>query len=163
MKAHLRSARIAPKKANIIAKMVRGMPVLEAIAALERTHKKAARLMEDLLRSAVANATHNDRQDARLLVIKTVTVNQGAGLRRGVPMARGRVRPMTKFYSHISVVLGIAEDDEKTTKADKKSATSATSASQTSKKKVEKKPATRRRPKGSSESSVSSDSTPSPR
>ncbi len=116
MKAHLRSARIAPKKANIIAKMVRGMPVLEAISALERTHKKAARLVEDLLLSAVANAKHNDRQDAQHLVIKTIIVNQGMGLPRGVPMARGRVRPMTKFYSHISVTLGIADDDTPTGK-----------------------------------------------
>ncbi len=144
MKAHLRSARIAPKKANIIAKMVRGMPVLEAISALERTHKKAARLVEDLLRSAVANASHNDRQDARLLVIKTIVVNQGMGLPRGVPMARGRVRPMTKFYSHISVTLGIA-DDEKGEKAEK-----------TPTKKVEKKTAaTSQKPRAAAQSSGS--------
>lgn len=120
MKASLRSARIAPKKANIIAKMVRGMPVLEAIAALERTQKKGARFLEDLLRSAVANAKNNDGQDPSVLVVKTVVVNQAAGLRRGVPMARGRVRPMRKFMSHVDVVLGIEGETDGRKEATKK-------------------------------------------
>ncbi|MBI1934358.1 50S ribosomal protein L22 [Candidatus Peregrinibacteria bacterium] len=108
MKALLRSARIAPKKANIIARMVRGMSVPDAQDLLSRTHKKAARLFEGLLASAVANAAHNDRQDTQVLMVKEVVVNQGSSLRRGVPMARGRVRPMRKFLSHISITLGIA-------------------------------------------------------
>lgn len=108
MKAYLRSARIAPKKANIIAKLVRGMTVSEAMVALTRTHKKGARMVEELLKSAVANAEHNDKQDSSKLVIKTIIVNQSMGYRRGVPMARGRVRPMTKFLSHISLTLGVA-------------------------------------------------------
>lgn len=109
MKALLRSARIAPKKANIIARIVRGMSVPEAQDFLGRTHKKAARLFEDLLASAVANAAHNDRQDPKILVVKEVVVNQGSSYRRGVPMARGRVRPMRKFLSHIQIVLGVQE------------------------------------------------------
>lgn len=118
MKAFLRSARIAPKKANIIARMVRGMPVPEAQDLLGRTHKKAARLVGDLLASAVANAAHNDQQNPQALLVKEVVVNQGGAYRRGVPMARGRVRPMRKFMSHISLVLGVKEsDDEKNKKS----------------------------------------------
>lgn len=83
------------------------MSVPEAQVFLSRTHKKAARLFEDLLASAVANAAHNDRQDPQVLVVKEVVVNQGSSYRRGVPMARGRVRPMRKFLSHISVILGV--------------------------------------------------------
>lgn len=109
MKAYLRSARIAPKKAAIIAKMVRGMPVSGALEALQHTHKKGARMVEQLLKSAVANAQHNDKQDPGVLVVKTIVVNQSVGYRRGVPMARGRMRPMTKFLSHISLTLGVAE------------------------------------------------------
>lgn len=115
MKAHLRSVRIAPKKANIIAKMVRGMPVHGAMEALRRTHKKGARMVEQLLRSAMANASHNDQQTASQLVIKTIVVNQATGYRRGVPMSRGRVRPMTKFLSHISLTLGIADTTDQPT------------------------------------------------
>ena len=116
MKAHLNNARIAPKKANIIAKMVRGMSVQEAITALERTHKKAARLVEQLLKSAVANAEHNDKKSTSSLMIGEIVVNQGAAYRRGVPMARGRVRPMKKFLSHIRVTLVIPGDTPKMAK-----------------------------------------------
>lgn len=112
MKATVYSARIAPKKANLIAKMVRGMPALEAVALLERVHKKGARIMENLLRSALANAEHNERQDPKALMIRTVIVNQGSSLRRGIPMARGRTRPIRKFFSHVEVVLGVGETKE---------------------------------------------------
>lgn len=109
MKAYLRSVRIAPKKANIIAKLVRGMSVGDAMHLLARTHKKGARIVETLLASAVANARHNDKQHPTDLVIKSIIVNQSMGYDRGVPMARGRIRAMTKFMSHIDLALGIAD------------------------------------------------------
>ncbi len=108
MRAYLHSARLAPKKANIIAKMVRGMSVPDAVELLRRTSKKGARMFEGVLRSAIANAEHNSKQDAQMLVLKTVIVNQGTAYRRGVPMARGRVRPIKKFLSHIAIELGVA-------------------------------------------------------
>lgn len=120
MKAHLRSVRIAPKKANIIAKMVRGMPVGEAMTLLKRTHKKGARIVETLLESAVANARHNDKQHPSDLVIKSIIVNQGMGLPRGVPMARGRIRTMTKFMSHIDLALGVADGKMEQTQKNEK-------------------------------------------
>lgn len=110
MKASLQSVRIAPKKANLIAKMVRGKSVLEAISMLERTNKKAARLLQSLVESAVANASHNEGQQPESLVIRTLTVNKAQAYHRGVPMARGRIRPMRKFLSHIHLTLGIADE-----------------------------------------------------
>lgn len=126
MKASLHSVRIAPKKANLICKMIRGMTAADAMHILERTNKKAARLLEELLRSAMANAFHNDKQDAQTLVIKSLIVNQGQAYHRGVPMARGRVRPMRKFLSHIELVLGLPDDEEneKTKKTKKTSGSS---------------------------------------
>jgi large subunit ribosomal protein L22 len=112
MKASLRSVRIAPKKANLVAKMVRGMRAADAMHILERTNKKAARILEELLRSAMANASHNFKQDSQTLVIRSLIVNQAQAYHRGVPMARGRVRPMRKFLSHIELELGLPEDDE---------------------------------------------------
>ena len=109
MKASARSVRIAPKKANLVAKMVRGMPVPDAVESLRRTHKKAARIIEQLLRSAMANASHNEKQDAQMMIIKSIVVNQGQAYHRGVPMARGRTRPIKKYLSHISVTLGFVE------------------------------------------------------
>jgi len=107
MKAYLRSARIAPKKAALAATLVRGMQAEEAITLLEHTNKKSARLVEKLLKSALANASHNEKQDVSQLYVKTIVVNQAQSLRRGVPMARGRMRPMRKFMSHISLELGV--------------------------------------------------------
>jgi large subunit ribosomal protein L22 len=136
MKAYLHSVRIAPKKANLIAKMVRGMQVPDAIESLRRTHKKGARIMEKLLRSAVANASHNDKQDPQMMVVKTVVVNQGTAYHRGMPMARGRMRPYRKFLSHIEVELGFSEDEApkkkaKTSKPEKTTSKSATPKVQT--------------------------------
>ena len=134
MKAHLRSARIAPKKANLIAKMVRGMPVPTAMTALKRTHKKGARMIEQLLKSAVANAEHNEKQDGSALVIKSIVVNQGTAYRRAIPKARGSVRPIRKFLSHISLTLGVATDEKETAK--KPAAKKTTKPSQSAKKSV---------------------------
>ncbi len=158
MKAHLRSVRIAPKKANIIAKMVRGMPVHGAMDALHRTHKKGARMVEQLLRSAMANASHNDHQTASQLVIKSIVVNQGTGYRRGVPMSRGRVRPMTKFLSHISLTLGVADASTPVSvpkeETAKKKTTSASS--QRAKNRVKVSPAQHTSPRASSKTSDAS-------
>jgi large subunit ribosomal protein L22 len=109
MHAHLTSARLAPKKANLMAKMVRGMPVPDAVELLRKTGKKSARLFEGVLRSAIANAEHNFKQDPQMMILKEVIVNQGTAYRRGIPMARGRVRPIKKFLCHISITLGHAE------------------------------------------------------
>ncbi len=176
MKASVTSIRIAPKKANIIARMVRGMPVPVAMEALRRTHKKAARIVELLLRSAIANASHNDKQSPQTMVIKTIVVNQGQPFHRGVPMARGRMRPMKKYLSHISLTLGFPGDETPTGKkakdstAPKKSTDKSGKASSQSAKtpvktsrspaKADKKSATAT--SKSSDSSVSSDSSASP-
>ena len=110
MKATAHSVRLAPKKANLIALMVRGMSVPDAVEALRLTHKKGARIVEKLLRSAMANASHNDKQNPQQMIIKSIVVNQGTAYRRGMPKARGQTRPFRKFLSHIDVVLGFAED-----------------------------------------------------
>ena len=112
MKAYAHSLRIAPKKANLIAKMVRGMRVADAMDALGKTHKKGARMIELLLRSAIANASHNDKQDAQTMIVRTIVVNQGTAYRRGMPMARGRQRPFRKFLSHVSLELGFTGDEK---------------------------------------------------
>lgn len=124
MNASLRSARIAPKKANIIARLVRGMPVTDALTLLKRTHKKGARMVEGVLQSAVANAEHRARQNPEDLIVRSIVVNQGSSYRRGVPMARGRTRPMRKFLSHIDIVLGVKEVQEKERAPNRSSRTS---------------------------------------
>lgn len=111
-----------------MARMVRGMPVPDAITLLSKTHKKSARMLEAVLKSAMANASHNLKQDPQSLIVKTVIVNQGQAYRRGVPMARGRVRPIKKFLCHIEVQLGLKEEKApkkmKTPKNEKKESSS---------------------------------------
>ncbi len=148
MKAFLHSVRIAPKKAALVARMVRGKSVPDAMYALERTNKKAARLIEELLRSAMANASHNLKQDPQMMVIKEIVVNKAQVYHRGTPMARGRMRPMRKFMSHIELSLGFPGDapEKKTPKhasaASGQGAKKATTASQTAEKPVKKKATT---------------------
>jgi large subunit ribosomal protein L22 len=103
-----------------MAKMVRGLTVPDAVELLRKTGKKSARLFESVLRSAMANAEHNFKQDPQMMIVKTVVVNQGTSYRRGIPMARGRVRAIRKFLSHISITLGFPEVKEDKGKNSKK-------------------------------------------
>lgn len=107
MHATLRSARIAPKKANLIAALVRRMPVEGALHLLERLPKKGARMLHVLITSAAANASHNASQESKNLFVKTLVVQKGSAFRRSIPMARGRSRPIDKWTSHITVELGV--------------------------------------------------------
>jgi len=159
MKASLIAVRIAPKKAALVAAMVRGLPALEAIAMLARTQKKGARLIEALLKSAVAHAEHNDKQQAENLDIKTLKVDKAQSYRRGIPMARGRQRPIRKFLSHIVLELGVrgAEEASKAQKG-KKSAPKASQEAKKSVKGVGSKKAKEKKSSRSSDSSVSSSS-----
>lgn len=109
MHASHNSARLAPKKANLMAKVVRGLSVPDAMELLRKTGKKSARLFEAVLRSAIANAEHNFKQDPQTMILKEVFVNQGTSYRRGIPMARGRTRPIRKYLCHISMTLGYPE------------------------------------------------------
>lgn len=153
MNASLRSIRIAPKKAQLVAKMIRGKSVPDAMYTLERTNKKAARLLEGLLRSAMANASHNEKQDPQMLVVKTLIVNKAQCYHRGVPMARGRVRAMRKFMSHIEITLGVEGEDNKPKKKE--------SASQTTKKTVKKDTTSEKKSTSTKSKSEKADTTPS--
>lgn len=167
MNSSLRSVRIAPKKAQLVAKMIRGKAVPDAVHILEHTNKKAARIFEKLLRSAMANASHNEKQDPQMMVIKLLTVNKAQAYHRGVPMARGRVRPMRKFLSHINMTLGVAGEVEngkrKTEKGmeEKKSEKSSKDASQKAKKPVKKTPTTAKKPSTSTKGKSKKDTTTS--
>ncbi len=117
MKAIARSIRITPKKANLIAGMVRTRTVDEALEILKYTPKKAAQILYKVVDSAQANAVNNFKQEKKNLFIKEIIVTKGPTLKRRVPISRGRVHPIDKRCSHITVLLGIGE-----TKAEKKPA-----------------------------------------
>lgn len=164
MQASLRSIRIAPKKAQLVAKMIRGQSVPDAMYTLEHTNKKAARIFENLLRSAMANASHNEKQDPQMMVIKLLTVNKAQAYHRGVPMARGRVRPMRKFMSHINMTLGVAGEVESGKQKVEKGVEEKKSkkdASQTAKKPVKKTTTTSKKASTSTKGKSTTDTTTS--
>lgn len=110
-KAILRYVRVSPQKARLVADLVRGMDVPDAIETLAFTRKKSAPLVKKLIESAVANAEHAaERGEQELdiddLFVKTIFVDGGPTLRRFRPRAQGRATKVLKKTSHITVVLG---------------------------------------------------------
>jgi len=107
MKAVVRQVRISPKKANLVAEMVRGKSVEEAEALLKYLPKKAADILRKAIHSAAANAEHNFGQEKAKLKIKTLLVTKGPTYKRSIPVSKGRSHPLLKRTSHISVELGM--------------------------------------------------------
>ncbi len=105
VKASLKYARIGTQKARLVADVIRGKNINEAIRALSFIPKKSAPLFKKLLESAVANAETKELIDIDLLYVKTVTVDQGPSLRRYKPAPQGRSKPIRKKMSHFHVVL----------------------------------------------------------
>ena len=111
-RAVLRSVRVSPQKARLLADLVRGRDVEDALEILTFTRKKTAPMIKKLVESAVANAEHGAEDvDIDALYIEAITVDQGKSLRRWRPRAMGRATPIIKRTSHITVVLGERSDD----------------------------------------------------
>ena len=104
MKAVLKNYRQSPRKVRLIADLVRGKKVSEALATLRFVDKRAAEPFAKLIRSAAANATQEGKQ-ADNLIIDHVTVDKGMTFKRFMPRARGSASPINRRNSHITVVL----------------------------------------------------------
>ncbi|MCU6711674.1 50S ribosomal protein L22 [Paenibacillus sp. J5C_2022] len=104
-KAHVKFVRIAPRKAALVADLIRGKQVGEAIAILRHTPKAASPILEKLLNSAIANAEHNYQLDVNNLVVSQVYANQGPTMKRFRPRAMGRASRINKRTSHITLVV----------------------------------------------------------
>jgi large subunit ribosomal protein L22 len=105
VKAVARYVRISPQKVRKIVGAVKGKPVEAGINSLKFMPQKAAAIVEKTLRSAVANADHNNELDVDALFIKNITVDQGPSLKRFRARARGRGSRILKKTSHITVVV----------------------------------------------------------
>ncbi len=103
--AVLRNTKISPRKARLVADLVRGMHVSDALDSLRSLNKKAAPLLSKLIQSAMANATNNSTVDVDRLVVKEAFVNEGQKLKRYLPRAQGRATQVKKRSSHIVVKL----------------------------------------------------------
>ena len=105
-KASLRGARISAQKGRLIADMIRGKPVDQAMNILAFTPKKGAGIMRKLLESAIANAEHNDGADIDSLKVKSVMVERGTYLKRFQARAKGRGARVLKYTCHIYITVG---------------------------------------------------------
>ena len=103
--ASLKNYRISPRKVRLVADMVRGKKVADAKLILVNAAKKAKHPLNDLIDSAVSNASHNHKISADLLYVKEIRVDQGVTLKRSRPMARGSAFPIKKRTSHVIVTL----------------------------------------------------------
>lgn len=105
-RAVLKFVRVPPRKARLVVDLIRGQDVGQALTIVRYTPKRAARIVEKLLRSAMANAQHNHGvRDVERLFVKAATVDEGPRSKRWVPRAMGRATPIQKRTSHITIVL----------------------------------------------------------
>ncbi|SNS39260.1 large subunit ribosomal protein L22 [Anaerovirgula multivorans] len=104
-KAIARFVRIAPRKAQLVADLVRGKKVDEALAILKYTPKAAAPIVEKVVKSALANAENNYNMDRDNLYVADIYADQGPTMKRFRPRAMGRATTIRKRTSHIGVVL----------------------------------------------------------
>jgi large subunit ribosomal protein L22 len=103
--AHQKGVRISPRKVAVVAALVRGRSVDDALTILEYTPRRAAGPVSDAVKSAAANAEHNHNFKPDSLEIVEISVTSGPRLKRFMPAARGRARRFQRKTSHIKVVV----------------------------------------------------------
>ena len=103
-KAIHKYARISPTKVRQVINLIRGKDVGVALGILQELNKRAARIVEKLLKSAIANA-ENKGMDIDNLYVKEIKADDGPMLKRYMPRAYGRATMIRKRYSHISIKL----------------------------------------------------------
>lgn len=110
VRAEARYVRTAPRKAQLVAEQIRGRTVPEARTILAFMTRDAARDVEKVLTSAVANAEANHGLDGDELYVLTATVGSGPTLKRWRARARGRVARIKKRTCHITIALALPEE-----------------------------------------------------
>ncbi|QEL66218.1 large subunit ribosomal protein L22 [Oryzomicrobium terrae] len=105
-RAVLRGVRLSAQKGRLVADLIRGKRVDQALSVLAFCPKKGAEIMKKVLESAIANAEHNDGADIDELKVKTVYVEQAATLKRWTARAKGRGNRILKPTCHIFLTVG---------------------------------------------------------
>ena len=104
-KATLNLARISSRKIAIVANLIRGKNVEEALAILKFTPKAGSKFLEKLLNSAIANAENNNQMNRSKLYIAEIYSNQGPTMKRIRPAAKGSAARIRKRTSNTTIVL----------------------------------------------------------
>jgi len=111
--ASLNDYRQAPRKVRLVANLVKGKKVGDAMNMLNFLVKEASGPMKKLIASAVANAKTNFNLSSENLFIKSVEVNGGTIMKRSMPRARGSAFPIHKHSSHVTLVLDVMVEKPK--------------------------------------------------
>jgi len=119
MKAFLKNYRQSPRKVRLVAELIKGKRVAEAILILDTLPKRASGPVQTLLASAISNAKNAGIEKDNLF-IENVTVNKGIVLKRNMPRARGSASRINKRTSHVMLTLSektvVAKKSKKVTK-----------------------------------------------
>ena len=105
-RAILRGVRLSAQKGRLVADLIRGKPVDQAMSVLAFMPKKGAGIIRKVLESAIANAEHNDGADIDALKVKKIFVERGMFLKRFQARAKGRGNRVTKQTCHIFITVG---------------------------------------------------------
>jgi large subunit ribosomal protein L22 len=103
--ATAKGVRISPRKVAVVAALVRGRSVADALTILEHTPRRSAVAVAKVVKSAQANADHNHRYKPATLQITTISVTPGPRLKRYRPASHGRALPFERKTAHIRVVV----------------------------------------------------------
>ena len=133
VRAYAKGVSLAPRKVGLVASLVRGRSVADAIVILNHTPKRAAKPLLKVIESAQANAVNNHGFDGKTLIIETLSVTTGTRMKRFNPASRGRALPYQKKSSNILVEVS---GELKPKKAPAKVATTTTAKESTDKKAV---------------------------
>ena len=109
VRALTKNVRISPEKARHVSRLIQGKSAVEALAIVELSPRKAAALIGNTLRSAVANAENNNEMDPENLYVSECFANPGPILKRGRARARGSSSRILKRTSHITIVVAEKE------------------------------------------------------
>lgn len=101
----VRDIRITPRKVRLVADLVRGKSVSDALGILARTNRVAATPVAKAIKSAAANATNNFGMEASLLYVAEIQVSDGLKIKRFIPRAKGSASPIIKRNANLTVVV----------------------------------------------------------
>ena len=104
-RAQAKMIRVSPQKARLVVDLVRGKNVKEALGILEYTNKSATPAIIKVIKSAAANAVHNENAEEDKLYVKEIFVDEGPTLKRFAARAKGSGTRILKRTSHITVVV----------------------------------------------------------
>ena len=120
MKATIKNYQQTPRKVRVVANLIKGKKIQDALIELDFLAKRAAGPVKKLIESAAANAKKNFSIDPETLIVSDVRVDKGMVLKRFMPRARGSASRLNLRFSHLTISLGLPKEKKGSTKTKNK-------------------------------------------